>query len=55
MTGVIPGVLHDWVRSGTGVWYGLCQFTLSYWDGRDSIVELQDRLVPQFALRQREG
>jgi hypothetical protein len=54
MTGVIPGVLHDWIQSGTGVWYGMCQFRLFYLDGREFVVELRDQLVPQFALRQRE-
>ncbi|HEV3359332.1 MAG TPA: hypothetical protein VG247_21215 [Pseudonocardiaceae bacterium] len=55
MTGVIPGVLHDWILSGTGVWYGVCQFRLFYLDGRDLVVELRDQLIPQSALRQRES
>jgi hypothetical protein len=54
MTGVIPGVLHDWVRSGTGVWYGKCAFKLFYLDGRTYVHELHDQLVPVFALRQRD-
>jgi hypothetical protein len=55
LTGVVPGVLHDWILSGTGIWYGMCQFELCYLDGRDYIVEVRDQLVPQFALRQRES
>ena len=55
LTGVIPGVLHDWILAETGVWYGMCQFELYYLDGRDYVIELRDQLVPQFALRQRES
>jgi hypothetical protein len=39
LIGVVPGVLHDWVQSGTRVWYVMGRFRLVYLDGRDSVVE----------------
>jgi hypothetical protein len=51
MTGIVRGVLSDWIQSGTGVWYGRCQFTLTYWDGRNSVVEVNGQLVPEHALK----
>ena len=50
MTGVVRGVLYDWILSGTGVWYGRCQFTMPYWDGRGD-VEVTEQLVPEHAVR----
>jgi hypothetical protein len=51
MTGIVRGILYDWIQSGTGVWYGRCHFTMLYWDGRDSVIEVTDQLVPEHAVK----
>jgi hypothetical protein len=51
MTGVVRGILYDWIQSGTGVWYGRCHVSMPYWDGRDSVVEVTDQLVPEHAVQ----
>lgn len=52
MTGIVRGVLYDWIQSGTGVWYGRCHFTMPYWDSHNGEVEVTDQLVPEHAVKQ---
>lgn len=53
MTGVVPGLLTDWIQAGTGKWYGCCSFRLNYVDGRNAIYEMRGHLVAEDALRPR--
>lgn len=53
LTGEVPGLLTHWVAEYRGGWAGRCNFSIPYADGRPPL-ELQDQLVPAYALRPRE-
>jgi hypothetical protein len=54
-SGEVPGVLHRWVRQGTGEWLAVVSFSVPYVDRNPSVgLELVEQLVPSEAVRPRK-
>jgi hypothetical protein len=55
MTGEVPGHLVGWWPTVKGNWLGVVNFAIPYADGRRHKLQIHDQLVPDYALRKREG
>lgn len=54
LDGEVPGTLHEWTRSARGLWLGVVTFALLFADDRSQRLDLQQQLVPAYALRPRK-
>lgn len=54
MTGEVHGYLTGWWRTVKGDWLGLVNYAIPYADGRRHKIQLQDQVIPGYALRKRE-
>ncbi|ONI78155.1 hypothetical protein ALI144C_32160 [Actinosynnema sp. ALI-1.44] len=54
LSGEVRGHVSGWWRTVKGDWLGVVNFAVPYADGRRDRLELQDQLVPGYALRKRD-
>ena len=47
----VLGILHEWTRSGRGLWLGVVSFEVPYREGEGNRHRAVRQLVPAYAMR----